>query len=105
MLDWLPHLPAVFPDAVKIAIQMPPCQLQRSHLIYELKESTLVSLYPEAIGLIVCFLLDCICPAWFFYDIEPLLQKLGQQNLSEALRTTLIGKLVMRGIDATGLGW
>jgi hypothetical protein len=50
MLEWLLHLPAVFPEAVALAIRTPKVSLPHDSLLYGLRESELVQQYPEAVA-------------------------------------------------------
>src|SRR5262249_5843 len=62
MLDWLPHLPATFPEAVSLAVCMPKVRLQHTPLVYALKESPLVEQYPDAMAQLIIFVLNCDVP-------------------------------------------
>ena len=47
ILGWLPHFKSLFPDAVELAVKLPP-QLDHSSTLYPVKEGTLWETYPES---------------------------------------------------------
>ena len=61
MLCWLPDLKTVFPEAVALAVEMPPVQLTNSsansgRVVYMINESDLWQSYPEAVAKLVIHL-------------------------------------------------
>jgi hypothetical protein len=103
MLNWLPDLEAVFAEAVEIAIRMPLSRLERSHLVYQLKDSALVTTNPDDVARLLSLFLQCTGPQWMLHGVEELVQKLGEQELTEDVRKDLLEKLTMRGIDTSDL--
>ena len=56
MLRWPAHLPAVFSEAVALAVKMPPFTLQHTLAIHDLAESNLPQRYPKAVAQLVLHL-------------------------------------------------
>ncbi len=59
ILDWLPHLTPVFPEAVDLAIQMPRGRLQPCWVLDYLRESNLWQKHPESIAKLILYLWEC----------------------------------------------
>jgi hypothetical protein len=99
MLDWLPHLPATFPEAVMLAIRMPKTRFEYSHLAYELKDSPLVEQYPDAMAQLIIFVLSCDAPTSTWYGLQELTGRLADLPVQTTLRQTLIERLAEHGFD------
>ena len=59
MMDWLPRLKGVFPEAVELAIQMPQSEAggkRASLAIYHLKRSNLLEMHPEATAKLMLYM-------------------------------------------------
>ena len=48
MLDWLPYLRGVYPDAVDVAIRMEPVSLENTLVIHQINQSQLWQEHPQA---------------------------------------------------------
>jgi len=59
MLEWLPHLGDAFPDAVALAVRSPAIRIEHSHLLYELRESELVTQFPAETAELLIYLASC----------------------------------------------
>jgi hypothetical protein len=59
MLEWLPHLGDSFPDAVALAVRFPTIQIEHSHVLYELRESDLVTRFPTETAELLIYLAGC----------------------------------------------
>jgi len=59
MLDWLPHLADAFPDAVALAVRCPAIRIEHSHVLYELRESELVTQFPTETAELLIYLASC----------------------------------------------
>ena len=59
MLEWLPHLGDLFPDAVALAVRYPPIRIEHSHVLYELRESELVTRFPTEAAELLIYLASC----------------------------------------------
>ena len=86
MLDWLPHLTGVFPEAVDLAIQMPQSEWNAGGMLYRLKKGDLPNTYPEAMTRLVLYL-DLSPYAW--YEGRELIRRLLQSPLPPELKTKL----------------
>ena len=92
MLDWLPHLTAVFPEAVDLAVQMPPAPLQNCQVIYELSdsdESELLQNHPESVARLLIYLWKCDLPGYFWPSVQELIDKLLPLDISPELNREL----------------
>lgn len=102
MLSWLPHLTAVFPDAVSLAIcmlKLPISPLERGYgVIKEVAENdSLVQDYTKEIAQLLVHLgrFDSL-PLW--YGVAELIEKLEQLGLPQDLGQNLAELKVKRGI-------
>ncbi len=59
MLEWLPHLGDAFPDAVALAVRSPAIRIEHSHVLFELRESELVTRFPAETAELLVYLSDC----------------------------------------------
>lgn len=85
MLDWLSHLSAVFPEAVKMAIDMPIVPIQHLSLIHDLKDSVLVQKFPEATAMLLIYLGGYKMPPYSWYGIEDVIKNLNRAALGPVL--------------------
>lgn len=60
MLEWLPQLGDVFPDAVALAVRSPAIRIEHSHVIHELRESELVTRFPAETAELLIHLAACV---------------------------------------------
>jgi len=60
MLEWLPDLGNSFPLAVSLAIRSPALRIEYSHLLYELRESDLVTTFPTETAELLIYLCNCV---------------------------------------------
>ena len=98
MLDWLPHLQAVFPEAVDLAIRMPHTPLQRCSVIYHLSKSNLLELYPESVGKLLIFIGACDSPRYNWHKARDTIEKLIQIGVSSVLEKSLKELLAKLGL-------
>lgn len=92
MLDWLTHLGAVFPEAVNLAVQMPPVPLQHSWVISELvvsQENGLLVSYPEAIAKLLAYLWKCNLSRSHWDSSHRPIDSLLQSGISSELKKEL----------------
>jgi len=99
MLEWLPRLSAVFPDAVEIAIQMPQVTFERLSVVYDLKDSDLVKLYPEAVVKLLIYICQSGSPRYIFYGIDKIVGMLNIDTISPDLKQKLIECMAALGLD------
>ena len=88
MLGWLPHLTSVFPDAVKLAIQMPPAPLEPSLLVPHLAKSDLLQNHPEAVAKLLIYLWKCD-RRYARYPGQKIINELLPLNISSELKREL----------------
>ena len=85
MLNWLPHLTAVFPEVVDLAVQMQMSQdisLRNCRVIYEINESDLWQRYPDEVAKLVIYFWECNLPNYTWVSGRELIDKLLQLNIS-----------------------
>ncbi|MCU8024174.1 DUF4020 domain-containing protein [Shewanella sp. SM78] len=56
MLEWLPHLGDVFPDAVALAVRCPNIRIEHSSILYEFRNNELVTLFPNETAELLIYL-------------------------------------------------
>lgn len=59
MLDWLPSLADVYPEAVSLAVRLPGKHIEHCRLFHDLCESDVVTLYPEDTAELLIYLSSC----------------------------------------------
>ncbi|MBK8096577.1 MAG: DUF4020 domain-containing protein [Planctomycetes bacterium] len=69
MLDWLPHLGDVFPDAVALAVRFPTIRIEHSHVLFELRESELVKQFARETAELLIYLSNCLA-GYHVADLE-----------------------------------
>ena len=92
MLNWLPHLTSVFPEAVNIAVQMTVSSLQGCYVIEELSinnENDLWQKHPESVAELLIYLWECDLPGHSWYSGRDLIESLLSSNISSKLRGEL----------------
>lgn len=84
MLNWLPHLTAVFPEAVDLAVQMPTdIPLQNCRVLYEINESDLWQRYPDGVAKLLIYLSKRnLQDSIWFSGLKELIDKLLQLDIS-----------------------
>ena len=98
MLDWLPDLRGLYPEAVDLAIKMQSPQLDHSLIVSQLNEKTMWERYPQATAKLLIYLSDCNCAPWVWYEGRDLIQKLITQELPDGLDTELVAILAKLGL-------
>lgn len=89
MLDWLPHLTAVFSEAVDLAVQMPPVPLQDYWVIHELEEGDLWRSHPEEVAKLLVHWVKCDLQEEAWFSGAKLINKLLQLDISPELKQQL----------------
>ena len=85
MLEWVIHLPGVFPEAVGVAVQMPPGSLSQSHILHDLGESELIERYPDDLAKFLIHIGKQDTGPWFWLGTRQVVDRL----LAEGLRDDL----------------
>jgi hypothetical protein len=99
MLEWLPKLAAVFPNAVDIAIQMPQVPSQHLSTIYTLKNSDIVERYQESTVKLLVYLLHQGTPLYAFHGLNDILAKIDRDVLEPGLNQQLTERLEVMGFS------
>ena len=98
MLDWLPDLRSLYPEAVDLAIKMQSLQLDRSLILHQLNEQKAWEHYPQATAKLLVYLSDSNCAPWIWYNGRDLIEKLTTQGLPEDMNAALEEILVKLGL-------
>ena len=85
MLNWLPYLDVLFPEAVELAIQMPHTPLNRNSIIHVIGRGDLWSKYPEATAKLLIYVANVESPAWTWHGGKELIDNLLGLSLPEEL--------------------
>jgi hypothetical protein len=59
MLKWLPHLGNAFPDAVALVARFPPIRIDHGSVLFELRDSELVTRFPAETAELLIYLSNC----------------------------------------------
>ena len=102
MLDWLPHLDMLFPEAVELAIQMPQTPLERNSIIYEISRGDLWSNHPQATAKLLIHVADSESPGWAWHGGKELIDRLLQLSLPNDLKAKLKEIPSRLGLSAEG---
>ena len=92
VLNWLPHLTSVFPEAVDVAVQMTASSLQGCYVIEELSindENDLWQRHPESVVKLLIYLWECNLPGHSWYSGRDLIDDLLSSNISSKLKGEL----------------
>ena len=89
MLGWLPHLTAVFPEAVDLAVQMPRIPLQSYGVVYELEKGNLWQSYPEEVAKLLVYWGECALQEETWFSGVSLIDKLLESDISSELKQKL----------------
>lgn len=93
MLDWLPHLDHLYPEAVAMMIRSPRIRLEQNSVLYELRESDLVTRYPSKTAELIVYF--CGCDIGYVADIGKIADRLPE--LEPELRRRLDEGLALVG--------
>lgn len=99
MLDWLPNLGAVFPEAVDAAICMPKTQTQSSLVVHEIAESDFSQTHPEAVAKLLIYLGACGPLRYFRDEAKAVISTLLQSDLSSDLEQGLNELVATNGLN------
>ena len=89
MLRWLPHLTAVFSEAVGLAVQMPSITLKNYQLIHEFETGDLWQKYPEEVATLLIHWGECSLWEGVWYPGAQLIDKILQSNIAPELKQKL----------------
>ena len=92
MLNWLPHLTSVFPEAVDLAVRMPKGPLQNCWVIDEFSinhENDVWQRHPESVAKLLIYLWECDLPRSSWYSARDLIDQLLRLDSSPESRREL----------------
>ena len=92
MLNWLPHLTSLFPQAVDLAVRMPKGSLQNCWVIDEFSinhENDVWQRHPESVAKLLIYLWECDLPRSSWYSARDLINQLLLLNISQESRQGL----------------
>ena len=98
MLDWLPDLGCLYPQAVDLVIKMPSPRLEHSSIVRQLNQGKMWERYSQETAKLLIYLADCNCSPGVWYEGRDLIQKLTTQGLPDALNTELAAILARLGL-------
>ena len=92
MLDWLPHLGAVFPEAVDLAVRMPQIPSRNCWIIADLSkidENDLWQSFPKRVAKLLIYLWGCNFSRYDWRSARDLIDNLLSSNISSKLKEEL----------------
>ena len=89
MLSCLLDMNGLFPEAVELAIRIPPAELSQLYIIREINKSDLWRNYPEAVAKLLIYLGTCNLPPYEWYEGRELIEKLFESDISKELKVKL----------------
>ena len=98
MLNWLPNLGSLYPQAVDLAIKMPSPRLENSLIVHQLNQEKMWERYPQETAKLLIYLADSNCNPWVWYEGRDMIQKLTTQGLPGDLNTELATILARLGL-------
>ena len=90
MLEWLPSLGEIFSKASLLAIQAPPIRIEHSRLLFELRNSDLVTRYPAETAELLIYLCKCDVDYTFLGKVAERLPALASDDLRCRLDEALV---------------
>ena len=97
MLGWANHLPAIYPEAVELAVRMPVVPLEREFFIMELGDSDLPDKCPEAVAKLLIHLGKAEYQPWTWHGAKEIFDRLLASNLDTATEVALRETMVRIG--------
>jgi hypothetical protein len=98
MLDWLPHLSAVFEEAVGLAIRMRRLPLRHCSIVADLQKGELPALYPDAVARLLSYLGQCGLPGYIWHQGRELVDRLVLAGLPANVERDLHELLARLGL-------
>ena len=99
MLRWLPNLDQVFPDAVDLAVRMPPEGVTNDgHLVYLIHRSDLSKKHPEPVARLLVYLGQIDNPTIGRAEEKEIIKHLLQRDLPRKLKQQLKELAAKRGM-------
>lgn len=101
MVEWSAHLPAVFSEAVSLAVRMPQTSLQRGSSIDAIEKSDLPAKHPEAVARLLLYLVGSGLPGHLGRRVAALANRVLLAGLPPDLERELRDLLVTHGLSLT----
>ena len=89
MLEWTALLPAVYPEAVDLAVRMRDVSLQRGMVIHWTGTSEVVQQHPEAVARLLIHLGRADHQPWIWHETAEIVDELLQSNLDSEIEVSL----------------
>ena len=89
MLSWLQHLDPVYPEALEIAVQMPPAAMDNTYVLNHITERGLHESFPEPVAELLDYLSRCELSHALWHESTGLINQLRQSDISNALKSRL----------------
>ena len=89
MLEWTALLPAVYPEAVDLAVRMPVVPLRRSMAIRRTGISEMIQQHPDAVARLLIHLGRTDRQPWIWYEATEIVDDLLQSNLDGEIQASL----------------
>ena len=89
MLDWPTQLPAVYSEAVDLAVRMRTVPLPRGTIIYRIRKSGLVTQHPEAVAKLLIYLGKANLQPSTWHAAKEIFDELLQSNLDSETEASL----------------
>ena len=98
MIGWTTLLPAVYPEAVDLAVKMRAVPLQRGTAIYRIGNDDLVNQYPEAVAKLLIHLAKVDQKPWTWHRAKEIFDELLQSNLDNETKVSLSETIAKIGL-------
>ena len=89
MIDWLADLKDVFPEAVELAILMPPPRLESTRIVGFLAENRTWESHPETVAQLLIYLSKCITLTRYLDSAKEIVDALIGSDISSELKLDL----------------
>ena len=89
MIDWLADLKDVFPEAVELAILMPPPRLESTRIVGFLAENRTWESHPEMVAQLLIYLFKCITLRRYLNSAKEIVDALIGSNISSELKLNI----------------
>ena len=86
IIDWLADLKDLFPEAVALAIQMPPPSLHNTRILSSLVGNRTWESHPEKVARLFIYLWNCSIPAQYLDLAKEIVDALISSNISSDLK-------------------
>lgn len=99
MLSVLDDVPELFEAAVEIAVQMPPPDLEHSHLVYALKKKEWIADHSNALAKLVVYLISDHQTSSALYGLKDLVAKIRTDEVESGVLVLLSQALIRAGLS------